>query len=443
MDRKFALLEIATDPVQMAPRLQARLFNSWNGRPQIQHLHVSRVFPSGDGSLSIQYVVYLQEPATSTPRRMIFCGQWFGMADGRPTYLAEEPNRVVSIDDLDLAVPIFPFDPDLRIAPLLDDGRVLRSQASLSNIETDYRWSEFDLETYEVLSYRLRRRCVLRLKTGPSRSGLDMLEVIAKIYRPTKFHRVLTTLNWLETRGYGRVAEDSLAFATAVAVDRERGYLFLKPSVGKSVHDSIGNGSFVPGCAAAAGILSKLHSESGSDLPRHDWKSETKNLSPTMELAGSIYPEMSELFRSAFDALQSRAVLVEASRPTAIHRDFYDKQVLFGKGAPTTLLDFDSLASGDRACDVGNFLAHLDLRELQHPEAAAEIRAGESAFLGAYDNTDDDIAPRVRWWRAASLLRLGAIYALRPRWRHLAATLAEKSRQLISIRERMKGKVVQ
>ena len=111
-----------------------------------------------------------------------------------------------------------------------------------------------------------------------------------------------------------------------------------------------------------------------------------------------------------------------------VHRDFYDKQVLYTAGR-TTLLDFDNISPGDPAQDVGNFLSHLDLRRMQHPGTGPEIASAGEAFCESYGGQDRSFDRRVTWWQAATSLRLAGLYALRPRWHDLTLELVEQCRR--------------
>ena len=117
-----------------------------------------------------------------------------------------------------------------------------------------------------------------------------------------------------------------------------------------------------------------------------------------------------------------------------IHRDFYDKQLIVD-GERVALLDFDNLATGDRAQDYGNFLAHCRLRQLQEPHNSQNINNGAMQFAAAVDNIDETFGRRVAWWQAATLLRLGIIYLLRPRWRHIFEPLTEAAAERLQFLE--------
>lgn len=100
-----------------------------------------------------------------------------------------------------------------------------------------------------------------------------------------------------------------------------------------------------------------------------------------------------------------------------LHRDLHDKQVLVGP--ELGLLDLDTLAAGERALDLGNVLAHLDLRRAQGllDERSAAV-AGDAFLAGAAP--DRATARRVAAYRAVTRLRLTGLYAFRPRWHRLA-----------------------
>jgi len=117
-----------------------------------------------------------------------------------------------------------------------------------------------------------------------------------------------------------------------------------------------------------------------------------------------------------------------APTTVTVHRDFYDKQVLFD-GQRTVLLDYDTLAEGDPAIDHGNFVGHLQWRTHQSPEHAETTGRGWESFRQTFGHPDSGFETRSKWWTAATLLRLACVYSWRPRWQHLAPVLL-RSRNL-------------
>lgn len=125
--------------------------------------------------------------------------------------------------------------------------------------------------------------------------------------------------------------------------------------------------------------------------------------------------------RALLGRLASWSRDLPAAPEVPLHRDFYAEQV-WDCGGRTALLDLDDARSGDPAVDLGNFLAHLELRSLQFPSSARACARARAAFLDGYgrrgrpvmDREDRD--RRTRFYEAASLLRLAGVYADRPRW---------------------------
>lgn len=114
-----------------------------------------------------------------------------------------------------------------------------------------------------------------------------------------------------------------------------------------------------------------------------------------------------------------RDLLAGPAAPTGVlHRDLHDKQVLVDPER-LWLLDTDTLAVGERALDVANVLAHLELRVAQavaSPAAAETARAALLDGLAADPLTLDRVGAHLRVAR----LRLAGVYAFRPGWRRLA-----------------------
>jgi aminoglycoside phosphotransferase (APT) family kinase protein len=112
----------------------------------------------------------------------------------------------------------------------------------------------------------------------------------------------------------------------------------------------------------------------------------------------------------------------DAGDPATIHRDFYDKQIFVGDGGRPGLLDLDTLAAGEAALDVGNMMAHLELRSLQGAWTPIGAARAAAALLEGYAPVPA-LRGRIDAYADATRLRLAALYAFRPRWRHLSGEL--------------------
>ncbi|MEQ1758404.1 MAG: hypothetical protein ABL986_08815 [Vicinamibacterales bacterium] len=133
--------------------------------------------------------------------------------------------------------------------------------------------------------------------------------------------------------------------------------------------------------------------------------------------------------RALVEQLADSAPLLADEPPVTCHRDFYDKQVLAGRGI--WFIDLDTLAEAPAALDVGNFLAHLRLRRHQNLVPRDVAATAATAFLSAYRRRRLISASDTAWWTASALIRLASVYAVRPRWVHLSTTLlADAQREL-------------
>ena len=120
--------------------------------------------------------------------------------------------------------------------------------------------------------------------------------------------------------------------------------------------------------------------------------------------------------------MRSDLARCQGVEPTLVHRDFYEKQVLVD-GARTVLIDFDTLCLGNPALDLGNFLAHLRLAELQ---GTVDSKPLKEAFLAGYGaGVSAELDRRIEAYTKSTLLRLACLYSFSTRWRHLAAPLLE------------------
>ncbi len=143
------------------------------------------------------------------------------------------------------------------------------------------------------------------------------------------------------------------------------------------------------------------------------------------------------------ESLERRVSELPPGAETPVHRDFYADQVWDCDGR-TAILDLDDARTGDPAVDVGNFLAHLALRPLQFPETTAGCALARPAFLEAYLErlpaaAETGFRERVRFYEAASLLRLAGVYAARQRWAaELPVLLLDTCESVLSAREVMR-----
>lgn len=210
-------------------------------------------------------------------------------------------------------------------------------------------------------------------------------------------------------------------------VDEDSGTIRLSTLPGRTLHDLLADappdGGHLGTVALAVGhAVRALHDASPpTGLPGHDVAAEAASSTTLLRLARRhrALPEatLARLSGDISRASGSLAAVGAPHRPALIHRDLHDKQLLVETGSDGAIevgiLDVDMLALGDPALDLGNVLAHLDLRVQQGwtTRAAADVVA--EGILEGYA-PDERVRAALPGYRALTCARLVALYAFRP-----------------------------
>jgi len=402
--------DLVTDPARCGPLLAGAMAPA-SAAADWHQLRVSKVLPWKNGDFVVQYEVpfgggtlhlggHLVADSRNQP-------EWSVSADPGVAWLAESGLAVATLDS----------DPGLKHLPevLAADWR--------HSIAENLPWPEGNGAaselSCEVLAYRLAKRCVLRLACESAGDGAAM-RTIAKVVRPRKLKGIVAAH---VAAGARQAAGESFSIPRILYVDAERGVFVMEEAEGDTLHSMAGRRDLVAAYAATGSLLRAFHKPAAVAENGRTAGVELTQLKTWTELAGGLFADLADDFARCF----ARVAAEKPDDPTAsvvLHRDFYDKQVLVGPDR-LTLLDLDTITAGDPALDVGNFLAHVRLRRLQVCQYDENLSAAGRAFLTAY-GADAELGSRVRWWQAAALLRLAALYAFRPQWRSLTPTLLEE-----------------
>jgi hypothetical protein len=269
----------------------------------------------------------------------------------------------------------------------------------------------------KVLNHRLGKRCVLRYRLGEASPEADQTRArsaIVKVYeaRSGLGGQVFSVMRNLKENGFGHGAKDGIRIPTPLAYLPEWKLLLMEDVPGSTpAHPDL------QGMEAAGWALAKLHRCSLEVPMRHSVDDEVALLGGWVAVIPQVYPELKEGLEEAFAIVRAGLRKCRDGGPTLVHRDYHEKQILVG-GAQTIVIDFDTLCRADPALDVGNFLAHQKLAELQ---GRGDARRLEAAFLDGYRLlAPPGVFDRVEAYTNSALLRLACLYALWPRWSHLA-----------------------
>jgi hypothetical protein len=264
------------------------------------------------------------------------------------------------------------------------EDRVLRGLASM-----------LEQTGTELIVHRPVRRAVVRCR------AVDAATTFAKFLPQKRIAELVRREGLLRSASN----ESCFGMAPVVDIDSEAGMVRYAAAPGSSLHDLLP--SVDEDVMRAVGrALRGLHEQSlpvGS-LPTHGPAEEIGVLSRWMNHLRAFEPELGAQLEGEFQRIEARLRADSRERAT-IHRDFYDKQV-FVDGPRITFLDFDTLALGDPALDVGNMIAHLE-----HRGAAAALA---NAFIDGYGDAAIALLPRIDTYRHAAHVRLRCVHAFRP-----------------------------
>lgn len=303
------------------------------------------------------------------------------------------------------------FDPALPgLEVALDRDAVAPTLAALLGEE---RSDGLRVVSADVVKHKPGRRCAivysLEGREGP-------LRLFAKVFGSDRGASVLTTM----ARVAEAVAGSELRVPRPVGYEPRLHLLVTEFLEGTSLGAALYCGASEVSAVRMAASIAALHAAQAS-LPRR-WTAH-REVRNTAEWIAKLTGRGGTPGGRALELLgrlEREAERLPATDDTVVHRDFYADQVRDCGGA-TAILDLDDVRCGDPAVDVGNFLAHLALRPLQFPETAGACARARAPFLEAYRQRREGalgagFAQRVRFYEAASLLRLSGVYAGRPRW---------------------------
>ena len=267
-----------------------------------------------------------------------------------------------------------------------------------------------------VLGYKPLHRCVLRLGAD-SRGG----EWIAKLYGGDRDARAAET--------YAQLGDCDAAGPVIIPHpeehDRPRRTLLWRVLPGEPLLHSLATHQRPGLMRRAAEVIAHLHGRDTRWVRRHTPDDELATVARWARFAAGVSPALHARLEQAEDGLRAAAAMLPAGRYVPSHRDFYDKQILVD-GERSALLDLDMACLAEAELDIGNFLAHLKLRELQGSLSDAGPLSVE--FTRHYCAVGGAIGPeRLEFYKACAQLRLACVYHVRPQWTGLTGRLLDSS----------------
>lgn len=254
----------------------------------------------------------------------------------------------------------------------------------------------------DLVVHRPERRAVVR--TG---DGNDL--TFTKVVRPSR------TAD-LARRMERAAAVPGLRAPRVAAVDEGTGTITMSTLPGRTLHDLLAEKVPAGAACQVGAAVRTLHSGDVEGLPAHDLAAEVDTTLSLCRLARTHHAlEPGILDALDRDIVRAASLIVGAGpteAPWLLHRDLHDKQLLIDEGE-VGMLDVDTLGVGDAALDLGNLLAHLDLRVRQGWTTSQTALAVEDELIAGY-RPDARTLIATTGYRALTTVRLRALYAFRP-----------------------------
>lgn len=282
--------------------------------------------------------------------------------------------------ELGLLFTSFPFDRRLRSLPLVTDGEYMaeRLESALAPFTNGLGIIGVDVRP---VRYRPEGKCVFELTiTWADNNPAVPCVIYGKVAKRSIFERSRAVHPHLKQIGAG----SSFAVPKPLAVLDDLSLELWSRLGGVPMATLVGGPEHIGLGAAVGQALRSLH-ELPISLP-HVRRTHHKT-----ELVSDNSRQLARYLPSrAATAGRLRAEIIRrldnlpaaAARP--IHHDFHGHNVLVDHGS-LGLIDFEDMAMGDCADDVGSMYGHLTNLAVRTPEMAAGIETERAAFIEAYD----------------------------------------------------------
>lgn len=285
----------------------------------------------------------------------------------------------------------------------------------------------------EVVKYKPERRCIVRADLSLVRDGRadrSRRAVVAQAYADDRGAIVHRAMERVALRA-GETEEGELRVPAPLGWDASHRILYQEQVEGHPFGFLLDEPDAPRICGAAARALRAVHALAPGDLPVHHGQDDLAEVARIGTDLVATEPDMAPRWTRIQRALRAARSAANGRPLALLHGDFYDHQILAGPGG-SWLIDWDEARAGDPLSDVGNFLAHMHLREVRRevsPALAGQLRA---AFEGGY--FPDAPPPRaLAFHSAACLLRLAHVpfRGLAPDWRAQTERILDRAEALL------------
>jgi hypothetical protein len=325
----------------------------------------------------------------------------------------DERAMILGDGEREVAVWLYPNDPDLPglrraavpdgLATLLSEYRVLDHPVVAENI------------TLEMISYRPRRRAVLKATIRTSRGPKTFF---VKVLRETVYG---PTLQRHELLRRARFPAAPVAAATADFI------LVFHEVPGRPLAQAIFEEALPCTAESMIMLLDSLPSAVVSLPRRPPW---TDAVATYAEMISAALPALDPQLRWLVAQISGGlAGMAPGLEPT--HGDFHEGQLFVAKGLITGVLDIDTIGPGRRADDLACMIAHLSTMQRMTPEQAIGLTRLINLWLQVFDTRVDAGELRLRAGGVIVSLATGPYRGQEPNWESETARMIESAVALV------------
>ncbi len=318
----------------------------------------------------------------------------------------DERSRIVAVRDREVAVWLYPSDPDLPgLARAAVPQRMAQFVTAENLVSRPVRADEVQLQ---MIGYRPRRRAVIRMTVAGS-------TFYVKVLREQLFASVLERHTLLRRAG---------VCSPEVVASSEDSLLALAAVPGRPLSKAIFDD--VDPCTAEQliDLLDSLPPTVAELSRRTPW---TDNLAHYARIVSQSMPEEEPRLERMVDHITSGLALLEGAGPApaneATHGDFHEGQVYVANGRIAGLVDVDTIGPGRRVDDLACLVAHLST--VQRMTRAQTQRVSEllHSWVPVFDERVDPHELRLRAAAVIISLATGPHRAQEPDWRSETARM--------------------
>jgi hypothetical protein len=291
--------------------------------------------------------------------------------------------------DLHMVLRFFPYDRKLPSLALLNQPDRLRQLLE----KIDPEQIPGAPPSMSVLAYKPERRYVARVEQD------QIPRALLKICTTDAYERVVHNARMFRSQG-------TLRTAKLLGKSDWQHAVGLKFLGGRTFAQMLSDHASPPQeiVELIADALFTLH-RAYPDHPRAVGSQErAESLAAVGDMIAWVLPQVNPLVQSLLKQLVKP---VRAEAQSAIHGDFYAKQILIdSQSDPVGIVDFDEARLGDAWEDVANFIAHLESDTIRQRISSSSAQRVSPLLVDAYAHRAGHRSPQLKFYIATSLFRL-------------------------------------